>query len=146
MICAAWLVQHLCGYEQYFAIARGTKGAEALDMSKLFDTNYHYLVPELASNITPKPDFSIFIEKASLCICVLELLRPWSGVLANFVFIEFGSHLCLQALCLWERCQHIGSRLEYAVCAAGEARPGYCRQGTCGAHPDWCAACRLCML
>ncbi|KAK9821557.1 hypothetical protein WJX81_005017 [Elliptochloris bilobata] len=55
--------QHLSGYEQYFAMARGTKGAEALDMSKFFDTNYHYLVPELAASVTPKPDFSTFIAK-----------------------------------------------------------------------------------
>lgn len=56
--------QHLSGYEQYFAMARGTKGAEALDMSKFFDTNYHYLVPELAASVAPKPDFSTFIAKA----------------------------------------------------------------------------------
>jgi 5-methyltetrahydropteroyltriglutamate--homocysteine methyltransferase len=45
-------------------MARGTKGAEALDMSKFFDTNYHYLVPELAASVAPKPDFSTFIAKA----------------------------------------------------------------------------------
>ena len=28
-------------------MARGTEGAGALDMSKFFDTNYHYMVPEL---------------------------------------------------------------------------------------------------
>jgi len=56
--------QHLSGYEQYFAMARGTKGAEALDMSKFFDTNYHYLVPELAASVAPNPDFSTFIAKA----------------------------------------------------------------------------------
>ena len=58
------MAQHLSGYEQYFAMARGTKGAEALDMSKFFDTNYHYLVPELAATVAPKPDFSTFIAKA----------------------------------------------------------------------------------
>ena len=55
--------QSLSGYEQYFAMARGVPGIEALDMSKFFDTNYHYLVPELTSSVSPKPDFGIFLDK-----------------------------------------------------------------------------------
>ena len=31
---------------QYFAMARGTKTAPAMEMTKWFDTNYHYIVPE----------------------------------------------------------------------------------------------------
>ncbi|MCM3713669.1 5-methyltetrahydropteroyltriglutamate--homocysteine S-methyltransferase [Alkalihalobacillus oceani] len=31
----------------YFAMARGEKGAQACEMTKWFDTNYHYIVPEL---------------------------------------------------------------------------------------------------
>ena len=56
-------MQSLSGYEQYFAMARGVPGIEALDMSKFFDTNYHYLVPELTSSVSPKPDFSILFDK-----------------------------------------------------------------------------------
>ncbi len=33
----------------YFAIARGQKGATASEMTKWLDTNYHYIVPELAN-------------------------------------------------------------------------------------------------
>ncbi|MBO0813424.1 MAG: 5-methyltetrahydropteroyltriglutamate--homocysteine S-methyltransferase [Microlunatus sp.] len=33
--------------DRYFAMARGTAQAEPLEMTKWFDTNYHYLVPEL---------------------------------------------------------------------------------------------------
>ena len=33
--------------EQYFAMARGTDTAPAMEMTKWFDTNYHYIVPEL---------------------------------------------------------------------------------------------------
>ena len=36
------------GLDAYFACARGTPGARPLEMTKWFDTNYHYLVPELA--------------------------------------------------------------------------------------------------
>ncbi|MFT3971884.1 MAG: 5-methyltetrahydropteroyltriglutamate--homocysteine S-methyltransferase [Micropruina sp.] len=32
----------------YFAMARGGNGVPALELTKWFDTNYHYLVPELA--------------------------------------------------------------------------------------------------
>ena len=35
------------GLDLYFALARGDKGAAPLEMTKWFDTNYHYLVPEI---------------------------------------------------------------------------------------------------
>ncbi len=35
------------GLDGYFAMARGTQDAAPLEMTKWFDTNYHYLVPEL---------------------------------------------------------------------------------------------------
>ena len=34
------------GLSTYFAMARGSQEVAALDMTKWFDTNYHYLVPE----------------------------------------------------------------------------------------------------
>lgn len=39
----------------YFSMARGSKSAAAMEMTKWFDTNYHYLVPEFTS----KTKFSI---------------------------------------------------------------------------------------
>lgn len=36
---------------QYFAMARGTDEAIACEMTKWFDTNYHYIVPELSGDI-----------------------------------------------------------------------------------------------
>ena len=36
---------------QYFALARGNAEQHALEMTKWFDTNYHYLVPELAADM-----------------------------------------------------------------------------------------------
>jgi 5-methyltetrahydropteroyltriglutamate--homocysteine methyltransferase len=46
------------GLEGYFRMARGGKETHALEMTKWFDTNYHYLVPELASGqrFCVKPD------------------------------------------------------------------------------------------
>jgi 5-methyltetrahydropteroyltriglutamate--homocysteine methyltransferase len=37
----------LDGLEAYFAMARGADGIAPLELTKWFDTNYHYLVPEL---------------------------------------------------------------------------------------------------
>jgi 5-methyltetrahydropteroyltriglutamate--homocysteine methyltransferase len=39
----------LAGLDRYFAMARGTEGTVPLEMTKWFDTNYHYLVPELGT-------------------------------------------------------------------------------------------------
>ncbi len=52
--------QHLSGLEQYFAMARGKEGIPALEMTKWFDTNYHYLVPEIPSELQAA-DFSSFL-------------------------------------------------------------------------------------
>jgi 5-methyltetrahydropteroyltriglutamate--homocysteine methyltransferase len=39
----------------YFTLARGTKDQQPLEMTKWFDTNYHYLVPEIG----PETDFTL---------------------------------------------------------------------------------------
>src|SRR5436305_1814174 len=41
--------------DTYFAMARGTSDATAMEMTKWFDTNYHYIVPELG----PDTSFSL---------------------------------------------------------------------------------------
>lgn len=38
----------------YFAMARGNKTAPAMEMTKWFDTNYHYIVPEFEAGLSPK--------------------------------------------------------------------------------------------
>ncbi|WP_031512037.1 5-methyltetrahydropteroyltriglutamate--homocysteine S-methyltransferase [Streptomyces sp. NRRL F-5123] len=40
----------------YFAMARGTRDVAPLEMTKWFDTNYHYLVPELGPDTVFAPD------------------------------------------------------------------------------------------
>ncbi|SDS69079.1 5-methyltetrahydropteroyltriglutamate--homocysteine S-methyltransferase [Corynebacterium timonense] len=44
--------------DEEFALARGTDTRVPLEMTKWFDTNYHYLVPELAAgqDVTPAPE------------------------------------------------------------------------------------------
>lgn len=60
--CAPPRFAALSGLAKYFAMARGVDDAPALDMSKWMDTNYHYLVPELDSNIQPSACFDDFVE------------------------------------------------------------------------------------
>lgn len=38
------------GLELHFALARGDQGSAPEEMTKWFDTNYHYLVPEIGPN------------------------------------------------------------------------------------------------
>jgi 5-methyltetrahydropteroyltriglutamate--homocysteine methyltransferase len=40
------------GLDTYFAMARGTDDVGAMEMTKWFDTNYHYIVPELGPEST----------------------------------------------------------------------------------------------
>ena len=47
-------------------MARGIEGTVALDMSKFFDTNYHYMVPELDASSKPSADWSKLLEKVHL--------------------------------------------------------------------------------
>lgn len=53
--------RHLSGLDQYFAMARGKDGIPTLEMTKWFDTNYHYLVPEIAADSKPQADFADFL-------------------------------------------------------------------------------------
>ena len=45
--------------DRYFAAARGTGDIAPLEMTKWFDTNYHYIVPEIG----PRTKFSLHSEK-----------------------------------------------------------------------------------
>jgi 5-methyltetrahydropteroyltriglutamate--homocysteine methyltransferase len=48
--------------DRYFAMARGDSNHKAMEMTKWFNTNYHYIVPELDINMDFKPN----IEKIKL--------------------------------------------------------------------------------
>src|SRR3989304_2143368 len=54
--------RHLEGLDLRFALARGADGIQPLELTKWFDTNYHYLVPEVAEDWEPQTDFADFLE------------------------------------------------------------------------------------
>ncbi|KAE8713297.1 5-methyltetrahydropteroyltriglutamate--homocysteine methyltransferase 2 [Hibiscus syriacus] len=39
------------GFDTYFSMARGNASVPAMEMTKWFDTNYHFIVPELGSDV-----------------------------------------------------------------------------------------------
>jgi len=62
--------KHLSGLEAYFAMARGHKDGVACEMTKWFNTNYHFVVPELSIddeyNINPAPIIAQYNEAKAL--------------------------------------------------------------------------------
>ena len=49
--------------QTYFAMARGAQGVAAVEMTKWFDTNYHYLVPEFDSRTRFRLDASWLVDE-----------------------------------------------------------------------------------
>ncbi|MEG3627865.1 5-methyltetrahydropteroyltriglutamate--homocysteine S-methyltransferase [Streptomyces poriticola] len=82
----------------YFAMARGTQDVAPLEMTKWFDTNYHYLVPELGPDtvFTADPAKQVAELKEALAlgltarpvlvgpVTYLLLAKPAPGVAADF--------------------------------------------------------------
>lgn len=54
--------QHLT-LEQYFQLARGNKTQFAIEMTKWFDTNYHYLVPEFHADTQFKANPTHYVQQ-----------------------------------------------------------------------------------
>ena len=49
--------------QRYFAMARGNKDSVAMEMTKWFNTNYHYIVPELSSDDNYELDATKIIKE-----------------------------------------------------------------------------------
>ncbi|KAF6264914.1 hypothetical protein COO60DRAFT_1621541 [Scenedesmus sp. NREL 46B-D3] len=76
------------GLELYFAMARGASGVGALDMSKFFDTNYHYLVPELEGDFSCKsPNFKPLLEKVTRAQSLLGKPRAIPMLIGPVTFV-----------------------------------------------------------
>ncbi|MGW1290311.1 5-methyltetrahydropteroyltriglutamate--homocysteine S-methyltransferase [Streptomyces sp. NPDC001118] len=82
----------------YFAMARGTQDVAPLEMTKWFDTNYHYLVPELGSDTVFTADSAKQVAELTEALALglsarpvlvgpvtyLLLAKPAPGVPADF--------------------------------------------------------------
>ena len=82
----------------YFAMARGTQDVAPLEMTKWFDTNYHYLVPELGPDTVFTADSTKQVAELKEALALglttrpvlvgpvtyLLLAKPAPGVAADF--------------------------------------------------------------
>lgn len=60
----------------YFAMARGTQDVAPLEMTKWFDTNYHYLVPELGPDTVFTADSSKQVTELKEALALGHTARP----------------------------------------------------------------------
>lgn len=60
----------------YFAMARGTQDVAPLEMTKWFDTNYHYLVPELGPDTTFTADSARQVADLAEALSLGHTARP----------------------------------------------------------------------
>ncbi|RSS36493.1 5-methyltetrahydropteroyltriglutamate--homocysteine S-methyltransferase [Streptomyces sp. WAC08241] len=60
----------------YFAMARGTQDVAPLEMTKWFDTNYHYLVPELGPDTVFTADSSKQVAELKEALALELTARP----------------------------------------------------------------------
>ncbi|MEV6578705.1 5-methyltetrahydropteroyltriglutamate--homocysteine S-methyltransferase [Streptomyces sp. NPDC051582] len=60
----------------YFAMARGTQDAAPLEMTKWFDTNYHYLVPELGPDTVFTADATRQVAELTEALALGHTARP----------------------------------------------------------------------
>ncbi len=69
----------------YFAMARGANGIPACEMTKWFDTNYHYMVPELPERfqLTANRPLAAFRQATA---AIGEAATPW--LLGGFTFLR----------------------------------------------------------
>ena len=60
----------------YFALARGTEKLPPLEMTKWFDTNYHYLVPEIGPETDIKINTEALVEQLETAAAAGVKVRP----------------------------------------------------------------------
>jgi len=61
---------------QYFALARGDAAQPPLEMTKWFDTNYHYLVPELGPDARFDGDAAILLNAIKEAVALGHRVKP----------------------------------------------------------------------
>jgi 5-methyltetrahydropteroyltriglutamate--homocysteine methyltransferase len=61
---------------QYYELARGNKAQPAMEMTKWFDTNYHYLVPELGPSTTFNGGVDWFFDEIDEALALNLPVKP----------------------------------------------------------------------
>ncbi len=82
----------------YFSLARGTESQRPLEMTKWFDTNYHYLVPELKRRQTYLPQATHWTEPLRESAALGIQTRPVILGPFSFLLLSKGLERPLEAL------------------------------------------------
>ncbi|KAL4114769.1 hypothetical protein PRIC2_014222 [Phytophthora ramorum] len=80
------------GLSQYFAMARGVDGIPALDMTKWFDSNYHYEVPELSAKSSPKANFSSYLSSVKRALAVVGPKKTVPIILGPLTYLALSKY------------------------------------------------------
>jgi 5-methyltetrahydropteroyltriglutamate--homocysteine methyltransferase len=107
--------------DTYFAMARGAENVKAMEMTKWFDTNYHYIVPELEADqrfcLGSMKAVDEFVEARELGITTRPvLLGP-----VSFLMLSKAQTPGLEPLSLLDRVVPIYASLLSRLAAAGAA-------------------------
>ncbi|KAF0695306.1 Aste57867_13865 [Aphanomyces stellatus] len=78
--------------ERFFAMARGVDGIPALDMTKWFDSNYHYEVPELNVHTTPKANFAKYIATVKRAQAVVGTAKAVPVILGPLTYLSLAKY------------------------------------------------------
>ncbi|XP_020578158.1 5-methyltetrahydropteroyltriglutamate--homocysteine methyltransferase 2-like isoform X2 [Phalaenopsis equestris] len=95
------------GFDTYFSMARGNASVPAMEMTKWFDTNYHFIVPELGPNTkfsyASHKAVSEYNEAKSLGVDTIPVLigpvtylllsKPAKGVEKTFPLLSLLKHI-----------------------------------------------------
>ncbi|CAI5734721.1 unnamed protein product [Hyaloperonospora brassicae] len=80
------------GLAQYFAMARGVDGIPALDMTKWFDSNYHYEVPELSATSSPVANFSSYVSTVQRALTVVGTTQTVPILLGPLTYLDLSKY------------------------------------------------------
>lgn len=75
----------------YFTLARGTKDQQPLEMTKWFDTNYHYLVPEIGPETSFSLTSSRIVEEFEYALANGVQTRPYIVGPVTFLLLSKAS-------------------------------------------------------
>ncbi|WP_445154187.1 5-methyltetrahydropteroyltriglutamate--homocysteine S-methyltransferase [Arthrobacter sp. Hor0625] len=79
------------GIDGYFTLARGTKDQPPLEMTKWFDTNYHYLVPEIGPETRFTPASSRIVDEFEYALAHGVQTRPYLVGPVTFLLLSKAS-------------------------------------------------------
>ncbi len=86
--------------DQYFQLARGNKDQFAIEMTKWFDTNYHYLVPEFHKNTEFKANPAHYVNQIREAKAKGHTVKP--VIVGPLTFLWLGKEKGAEPFCRFE--------------------------------------------